>query len=236
MSENAAGGSSGGGTITVGPGLASAVLAGFLLLLIVGVWLFFHLHHKAQSTSATGDSTSQSSSQAGPSRPKPSPLGFPQPPPVTPLPTQLPATQIPLAQVSPGQITPRQLQMPAVNPNTSSNPAAAALHPPSNIPNTSMPQAFARTFSATRDGFSNGCDGGILAFSATSMSFTCPSDPGKNVSVNARDVLGVDKNGIVVASKQKFHFHIAGVQKDDTASIFSQWLKSAKMTPGASGN
>jgi len=232
MSEKVSSGSSGVRTITVGPGLASAAVAGFLLLLMFAGWLVFGRHSGSQNRSVSAVLPSLSSTQAemGSSRPKPSPLGYQQPAPVTTAPTHVPPTQIPLVQVSPGQITPGQVQMGSVNPAHGAKPGTATVQPPSNVP-AGMPQGFHRRYTASRDGFSNGCDDGVLAFSATSMTFTCPSDSGKNVSIDARNVVGVDKNGIMAASKQKFHFHIAGMQKDDAGAVFSEWLNNAKAVP-----
>ena len=229
MSENTTSSSSRVRTITVGPGLASAALAAFLLFLFFAGWLAVHLHSRSQNRSASANTPSSSSTQAEPgsSHPKPSPLGYQQPAQVAPVLMHVPPTQIPPVQVSPGQISPSQAQVSSVNPPHSANPAATTIQPPSSIV-PGMPQAFNRRFTASRDGFSNGCDEGVLAFSATSMTFTCPSDPSKNVSIDARNVVGVDKNGIMAASKQKFHFHIAGVQKDDAAPIFAEWLRNAK--------
>lgn len=59
------------------------------------------------------------------------------------------------------------------------------------------------------------------------MKFTCPSDERKSVMVNSGDVVGIDKNGIVLRPDQKYHFRIAGISKNQVAQIFEEWLRSA---------
>ncbi len=81
---------------------------------------------------------------------------------------------------------------------------------------------------ANRDGMNNGCKHGALVFGATTMRFTCPSDASKNVAVQAAEVIAADGNGILVAPKQKYHFDIGGMRKEQTQELFARWLENAR--------
>lgn len=83
-------------------------------------------------------------------------------------------------------------------------------------------------FSADRDGFNNGCRHGQLVIETSTVTFTCPHDPSKNVAVSARQVRDLDDNGIVVFPRQKYHFDIAGKQKQAVHELFAQWLRNAR--------
>jgi hypothetical protein len=81
---------------------------------------------------------------------------------------------------------------------------------------------------ADRDGFNNGCRNGALVIALSTVTFTCPHDPRKSVAVSARQVRATDENGIVVFSQQKYHFDIAGKQKQAVHELFAQWLENAR--------
>jgi hypothetical protein len=90
--------------------------------------------------------------------------------------------------------------------------------------------------SANRDGFNNGCKRGKLTIDASTITFTCPSDPAKSVNVSARQVRSVDGNGIVVFPKQKYHFDVGRLQKQDVHNLFAQWLNNARRSPSPAAN
>ena len=81
---------------------------------------------------------------------------------------------------------------------------------------------------ANRDGFNNGCKHGALIIETSTVTFTCPYDKSKSVAVNARQVLELDNNGILVYPRQKYHFDIAGKQKQDVHELFARWLENAR--------
>ena len=83
---------------------------------------------------------------------------------------------------------------------------------------------------ASRDGFNNGCKHGQLILQAATVTFTCASDPGKNVAVRIEQVKNLDNNGIVVFPRRKYHFDIAGKQKEDVRALFALWLANAHRT------
>jgi hypothetical protein len=103
---------------------------------------------------------------------------------------------------------------------------SAPVAPPAGSLATSLP--FGVRMSASRDGFSNGCKHGRLIIEASSITFTCPDNPGKSVSVSVRQVRNLDDNGIVVFPRRKYHFDIAGKQKQAVHDLFAQWLENAR--------
>jgi regulator of RNase E activity RraA len=74
----------------------------------------------------------------------------------------------------------------------------------------------------------NGCKHGALVLEPTTVKFTCPSDASKNVVVRAAEVIAADGNGILVAPKQKYHFDIGGMHKEQTQELFARWLENAR--------
>ncbi len=148
---------------------------------------------------------------------KPSPIGhaylpLPAPPPapvtrVAPQPAPVPAPQISAAAPPP-----------AVIPNV--RPAAPTL--PLGV-----------RMNANRNGFNNGCKHGELVMEVSTVTFTCPYDAHKSVAVHAAEVKSLDNNGIVVFHGQKYHFDIAGKQKQDVHELFAQWLANARRPSSA---
>lgn len=112
--------------------------------------------------------------------------------------------------------------------------ASAPVAPPVESLAPSLP--FGVRMTANRDGFSNGCKHGRLVIEASTITFTCPDNPSKNVSVSVRQVKNLDDNGIVVFPRQKYHFDIAGKQKQDVHNLFAQWLENARRGPSIARN
>jgi hypothetical protein len=81
---------------------------------------------------------------------------------------------------------------------------------------------------ADRDGFNNGCKRGRLVLEVATVTFTCPRDTSKSVAVSAGQVRSLDNNGIVVFPRQKYHFDIAGKQKQAVHELFAEWLANAR--------
>jgi hypothetical protein len=81
---------------------------------------------------------------------------------------------------------------------------------------------------ADRDGFNNGCKRGRLVLEVATVTFTCPHDTSKSIAVSAGQVRSLDNNGIVVFPRQKYHFDIAGKQKQAVHELFAEWLANAR--------
>jgi len=218
---NVAGGSNYGPSS--GPSKSAGCLFLFLILLFgAGVLVWATLHEMTPNSTADKNSATQSDQapanlQPGPhAKPSPGALEHPANPsaygsqarPINPM-SNAPAN--PLESASP--------QNPSASPFT--NP---------------ITPTYFRNFAASRDGMSNGCSKGSLVFAAASMTFTCASDPAKNVTVRVNDVAGIDKNGIVTRSNQKFHFRISGMPKEQVAPAFSEWLRNANPSAAPSRN
>jgi hypothetical protein len=86
---------------------------------------------------------------------------------------------------------------------------------------------------ADRDGAKNGCHGGELRLQGPSLSFTCPAPhEDKGVTLTVDQVKGVDKNGIELVSKKKYHFHLEDMSEDQVVRLFSNWIQAARTSPG----
>ena len=207
-----------GGTAARG----GAILAALILLGLV-VWLAAKYSGKKSAASPdpiTLPSQTATSTQA---HAKPSPLGYANeqaqvaPQPVRPLPpSTAPGTPPGTAPANPA------MQGPAV----AFNPPPA----PAQLPVGTAPAPFTSSFTASRDGFSNGCSPGTLTFRGTLVTFTCPSDPSKNVRVEAASVVGLDGNGILVRPSQKYHFTAKSMSKDQVVATFARWLAASRDT------
>lgn len=146
---------------------------------------------------------------------KPSPIGRAQ----APRPPQ-PVQQHPMVASAPRPApAPQPLQT-----------RAAVVAPPLPVPversTPSLP--FGVRMTADRDGFNNGCKHGRLVLEVSTVNFVCPRDTSKSVAVSAGQVKSLDNNGIVVFPKQKYHFDIAGKQKQDVHELFAEWLANAR--------
>jgi hypothetical protein len=86
---------------------------------------------------------------------------------------------------------------------------------------------------ADRDGFNNGCKHGRLVLEISTVTFTCPNDRSKSVAVTAAEVKSLDNNGIVVFPRQKYHFDIAGREKQNVHELFAEWLANARRASSA---
>ncbi|HEX4031988.1 MAG TPA: hypothetical protein VHX20_16605 [Terracidiphilus sp.] len=158
---------------------------------------------------------------------KPSPMGR-APSPAT-VPTPAPAAQ-------PNRARPATTATTIALPAPSPQPAVAMVVPPPAVPPVqraapSLP--FGVRMSADRDGFSNGCKHGELVMETSSVTFTCPTDPGKSVAVRAAQVKDLDNNGILVFPDRKYHFDISGRQRHDVRNLFAEWLRNARRESSA---
>lgn len=86
---------------------------------------------------------------------------------------------------------------------------------------------------ADRDGFNNGCKHGRLVLEISTVTFTCPHDASKNISITAAEVKSLDNNGIIVFPKQKYHFDITGKERDNVHRLFAEWLENARRSSSA---
>ena len=204
-------------------GAAAAAFVVLLLFIVVVVGFAISGTNDDKKTTSNSDDTSAStpsqtpgaSADSNPPIAKPSPLG--------------------ISNTAAANSDTTSMQPPV--PSTASTEATSADQAPTASSVPQVPLLFSRTYEASRDGMNNGCDQGTLSFAATFVSFICSSDSSKSVSpINASDVVGIDKNGIIVRPKQKYHFHIAGMRKDDTAPIFAEWLRNSGINPAALGN
>ena len=217
-------------SVTVfGPSLAKvASIAGLAVLLVSAVIVYTISRHRSaeqQSAANANPNSSLTALSALNSIAKPSPIRRAQsqpqpwsPPPSAPVHT-LPAIAPAAPRVAPAP--------PAQHDAAATPPAVPPVPAPHSAP--SLPSGM--RFSANRDGFSNGCRHGLLIIETSSLTFTCPNDRSKSVAVSVRQVRELDDNGIVVFPRQKYHFDIAGKQKQAVHELFAQWLQNARRTP-----
>jgi hypothetical protein len=156
-----------------------------------------------------------------------------------------PSTPLSIAKPSPiGRIQPARPTQPVPRPAAIPKPApapppiqsrAAVVTPPAPRPveNAAQSLPFGIRMAANRDGFNNGCRRGRLILEISTVTFTCPHDTSKNVAVSAGQVKSLDNNGIVVFPRQKYHFDIAGKQKQDVHELFAEWLANARRASSA---
>ena len=90
---------------------------------------------------------------------------------------------------------------------------------------------------ADRDGAMNGCHGGTLLLRGPSMSFTCPAPhENRGVTLTVDQVKGVDKNGIELISKEKYHFHVKDMNEEQVTRLFGNWIREAKASSSGVGS
>jgi len=155
---------------------------------------------------------------------KPSPSGrAQQPSSPAPLPVApAPHAAAPRIAPQPAPVAPLPQYRAAIAPPPP--PVAPVIPAPRLTP--SLP--FGVRMSADRDGLNNGCKHGALVIETSTVTFTCPRDSSKNVAVSARQVRDLDNNGIVVFQGEKYHFEIAGKQKQAVHQMFAMWLANAR--------
>jgi len=209
-------------------------IACLTVLLIAGAAAYFVSRHNAataQNTAQNTDKPNPSPSAEAPlpsgSIAKPSPIGRAQPP--APVPAAAPRIVAP-ARPAPQRNYAALAPLPAARPAA---PTAAPVLTPAFAPVSAPSLPFGVRMSANRDGFNNGCKHGALVMELATVRFTCPSDPSKSVAVKAGQVLELDNNGVIVFPRQKYHFDIAGKQKQDVHQLFAQWLENARRTASA---
>jgi hypothetical protein len=89
---------------------------------------------------------------------------------------------------------------------------------------------------ADRDGAMNGCREGTLLLRGPSLTFTCPAPhEDHSVTLTVDQVRGVDKNGIELVSKKKYHFHVEDMSEDQVVRLFGNWIREAKAPSGGGG-
>lgn len=218
------GSSSGSGS---GSGKGKAAGAGFVVVLIIVAVIAFSGGSGTSTNSTTSNTdsssqpdTTQSSSSSTPYPPasiaQPAPIAQDQPQPDAPPDSSAASNTLPAA------------------PGDNAVPDVAFTAPAAESAPSSLP--FGRTLSASRNGANNGCKHGDLVLEVSTVTFTCPSDPSKSVTVSADQVKEVDNNGIIAFPKEKYHFDIDGLQKPDVHDLFVQWLENARRTPSSVGN
>ena len=190
--------------------------AGFVILIVVIAGIWYLSSHGSNTSTQNASGTGASPSSSGPSAgtqsaspiPKPSPIGHDQ------------STQmvVPEQQANASAATAPPLGDGAV--------AAPAVPAPGEAAAPSLPLGV--RMPANRDGFNNGCKHGELVLEATTVQFSCPSDESKSVMISAGQVKDVDGNGLQVYPKQKYHFDIDGMRKDQVHGLFMQWLENAR--------
>jgi hypothetical protein len=225
------GGSSSYSGSSGGSGKAKSAGAGLVVLLIVIAVIAYSGSGGRSTNSQNTDNTSSSAApqsdsgaaQSSPEIPKPSPDNQDQNRDQYQNPQQPPPTQ----QSEPQSATTTAPGSNGTVPESAPTGANAPGAPP---PPVSM------TRTANRDGINNGCKGGQLIVDPSTITFTCPSDPSKNVDVSSGQVIEVDKNGIVVYPKLKYHFDIDGMNKQEVHDLFAQWLESARKASAPSVN
>jgi hypothetical protein len=67
---------------------------------------------------------------------------------------------------------------------------------------------------------SNHCDG-QLTFATNAFSFNCSQE---TFTIERNAVAKVDKNGVKLASGKRYHFNVAGYDKDGVNDLFRNWL------------
>ena len=176
-----------------------------------------------------GAHASGATSLTASSIPKPSPIGRAQPPePQVQLPQPLQLTQ-PARQLAAAPLALHPLAAPPVQHRA----ASAAPPAPAHVATAGPSLPFGVRMVADRDGFNNGCRHGRLVLEISTVTFTCPHDASKDVSVSAGQVKGLDNNGIVVFPRQKYHFDIAGREKQNVHELFAEWLANARRSASA---
>jgi len=226
VGSNSYSGSSGGS------GKAKSAGAGLVVLLIVIAVIVY-------SGSGGSSRNSQNTDNAGSSAAPQSDSGTGQPSPYIPKPSpdnqdqnqgqyrNPPPQALPAQQSEPQSVTTAAPGSDGTVPEPPPADANAPAAPPPPVSITRM---------ANRDGIKKGCEGGQLTIDPSTIAFTCPSDPSKDVNVGPGQVVGVDNNGILVFPKQKYHFDIDGMSKQEVHDLFAQWLDSARKAAAPSEN
>jgi hypothetical protein len=139
-----------------------------------------------------------------------------------------PAPGSPQSPWTPGT-PPGGLQIPA---NPQQFPTAPQAAPPVGAPPPVQPavpangsqSAFAPlVYQARHERHFGGC-AGQLTLSAAGLTFHCADDPEDSFQVALNQIGAVDENGIQLLSGKKYHFSIAGMNKNTEQALFANWL------------
>jgi hypothetical protein len=91
----------------------------------------------------------------------------------------------------------------------------------SNLSGSSAPRYHPMRYEATHKKAFGGCTGQLELTSAR-LHFRCPNEADLNIPIGS--IVKVHKDGVVLASGEKYHFLIANQTKDQVEAIFILWL------------
>lgn len=180
---------------------------------------------------APSGSAHTTASNAIPFIAKPSPIGRAQQAPQLQSPQPLQLSQ-PAHRLAAAPLIPLAPHRPAAPP-AQERAAIVAPPAPARVEHVGPSLPFGVRMTADRDGFNNGCKRGRLVLQISTVTFTCPHDASKNVTVSAAEVKSLDNNGIIVFPRQKYHFDIAGREKQGVHELFAEWLTNARSAASA---
>jgi hypothetical protein len=129
-----------------------------------------------------------------------------------------PAAQPPIAKPSP--LPPVVAPQPE-NPNLPELPPHVALKSP-RVPTV---REHPMKYEATHKKAFGGC-AGQLELTSSALQFRCPHEAQLDIPVSF--IAGTDKDGVLLASGEKYHFVIANYTKSQVETLFYQWLTNAR--------
>jgi hypothetical protein len=198
------------------PMVRYAGIACLAVLVIVSITMYAISRYSVAGPQSAASFIHNSGPVPSPAAPiaKPSPMGRASSPPTV-------YTPAPAAPPVPRPTPAAHISLP---------PVAAIVPPPAPRPieRTAPSLPFGVRMAANRDGFSHGCKHGELVMETSTVTFTCPTDARKSVAVRAAQVRDLDNNGILVFPDRKYHFDIAGRQRNDVHNLFARWLRNAR--------
>ena len=95
----------------------------------------------------------------------------------------------------------------------------------SNLPGSSALHYYPMRYEATHKKAFGGCTG-QLELTKARLQFRCPNEADLNIPVGS--ITKVHKDGVVLASGEKYHFLIANHTKGQVEAIFTLWLNSVQ--------
>jgi hypothetical protein len=95
----------------------------------------------------------------------------------------------------------------------------------SNLPASSAPHYNPIKYEATHKKAFGGCTG-QLELTSVRLQFRCPNETDLNIPIGS--IAKVHKDGVVLASGEKYHFLIANHTKDQVEAIFILWLNTVQ--------
>ncbi len=100
-----------------------------------------------------------------------------------------------------------------------------APHAMLNPPASSAPHYHPMRYEATHKKAFGGCTG-QLELTSAKLQFRCPNEADLNIPIGS--IAKVHKDGVVLASGEKYHFLIANHTKDQVEAIFILWLDTVQ--------